>query len=85
MNTKLVDTAQRKEITIGVTDYVKDGILYQGAPTSVVMVESYSDLAGLAGHYEPGTVAYTAGYKAMWQLAADGTWVDMMEVEGDES
>ena len=28
--------------------------------------------------YPPGTVAYTAGFKAMWQLGANGVWVSLM-------
>lgn len=70
-----------KPISIG--DYVDSaGDLVQGVPSGGVMVRSVDDLANLpAGVYEPGTMAYTAGYKGMWQLAADGTWVDMLADE----
>ena len=57
----------------GNTDYLLDGVIYKNAPTKAVMVTEESDLADLTG-YDPGSVAYTAGFKAMWQLSADGTW-----------
>lgn len=60
----------------GNTDYLQGGVVYKNAPTKAVMVDSESDLSDLAG-YEPGSVAYTAGFKAMWQLSADGTWVSV--------
>lgn len=66
----------------GRTDYIKDGILYHGAPAEEVMIEDESQLAMLAG-YPVGTTAYTAGYNGVWQKAADGTWVDIMEVGGN--
>ena len=48
-----------------------------------VMVSSESDLDGLTG-YPSGTIAFTAGYKKMWQLDVDGTtWVDMLEAVSD--
>lgn len=58
-------------------DYVKDGVLYGGAYVGVVMVESESDLDSLPDTYQPGSLAFTAGYQQMWQLAADGTWVEI--------
>lgn len=61
----------------GNTDYLLDGVVYKNAPTKSVMVTAETDLADLEG-YEPGTVAYTAGFTAMWQLSADGTWVSMI-------
>ena len=60
----------------GNLDYVKDGELVRGAPLESVMVTAESDLASLTG-YEPGTIAYTAGFKAMWQLSAAGQWVSL--------
>lgn len=38
-----------------------------------VMVKDETELANLTG-YAPGTIAFTAGYKAMWQLDLDGNW-----------
>lgn len=66
---KYVDVVQ----DTGNTDYVQDGVVYKNAPTKAILVTAQSDLANLTG-YEPGSIAYTAGFKAMWQLSADGTW-----------
>ena len=63
---------------IGQLDYVKDGELHRGGPAPSIMVTAQADLANLPDDYPPGTMAYTAGFKAMWQLAADGTWVSLM-------
>ena len=60
----------------GLTDYVKDGVLYTGAPLSLVMVDSESQLGDLEG-YGPGTIAYTAGFEDMWQMDADGNWTEI--------
>lgn len=57
------------------TDYVKDGVLYKGAGSASVMVESESDLSDITG--SPGKIAYTAGFENIWQMAADGTWVEL--------
>lgn len=63
---------------IGQVDYVQDGKLHVGTNMPSIMVTSEADLASLPNMYPPGTVAYTAGFKAMWQLGADMTWVSMM-------
>lgn len=63
---------------IGQVDYVQDGELHRGANTPSVMVTSEADLAELPKDYPPGTIAYTAGFKAMWQLDSAGNWVSMM-------
>ena len=70
---KFIDQVQ----DTGNTDYVVDGGVVRNAPTRFVMVTSESDLATLTGDYEPGTIAYTAGYKALWQLSAAGEWVSI--------
>ena len=57
-------------------DYVKDGVLYKGNVADSVMIESLDDLSGLTDLC-PGSIAYTAGYKRMWQLNAAGTWVEI--------
>ena len=62
---------------IGNLDYVKDGEIVKNAPTAPVMVPDQAALALLTG-YEPGTVAFTAGFAAAWQLAADGTWATII-------
>ena len=64
----------------GHTDYVLDGEIYQNAAMEPVMVPNgttKADLADLLADYGPGTIAYIAGFSAMWQKAADGTWVDI--------
>lgn len=63
---------------IGQVDYVQNGELHRGANTPSVMVTAEADLAELPKDYPPGTIAYTAGFKAMWQLDSAGNWVSMM-------
>lgn len=53
-----------------------------------IQVRSADDLPELAarfgeGIYVPGLIAYTAGYKAMWQLNADGEWENIVGGESD--
>ena len=60
---------------VGNTDYVdQNGNLVEGAPVKTVLVSSKSEAEALTG-YEPGTIAYTAACKAMWQLSPSGEWV----------
>ena len=61
----------------GTTAYVKDGVIYQNAPNDSVLVSSSSDLELLTS-YEPGTLAFTAGYVHMWQKGVDGTWTQIV-------
>lgn len=63
---------------IGQVDYVKDGELHVGINTPSILVNSEAELSDLPDTYPPGTVAYTAGFKAMWQLDTAGNWVSMM-------
>lgn len=60
--------------------YLDGKPIYQPTDDTLVilMISDKSELAELLKHYPPGTVAYTAGFKAMWQLSAAGTWVSMM-------
>lgn len=67
--------------------YIKNGKLIDGSRINEypeVMVESQNDLATLSaqGACAVGTIAFTAGYKGMWQRAANGSWVDLYETEG---
>ena len=62
---------------ISINDVVRDGEIYAGVSAPSVMVESESDLANLPT-YPAGTMAYTAGFQAMWQLDASGNWVSMI-------
>lgn len=57
--------------------YIKDGMPNQ-SDEFTVMVESENDLAELTETC-PGMIAYTAGYKDIWQLDASGNWVDILE------
>lgn len=55
-------------------DYIDaNGDLIKGVTASAVMVTAEADLANLTD-YEPGSIAYVAGFGSMWQLGADGTW-----------
>ena len=60
--------------SVGSVDYIQDGRVVRNADLKSVMIASQNDLANLTG-YEPGTIAYTAGFKAIWQLSATGQWV----------
>ena len=62
--------------TIGDIDYVKGGEIYKHANCSCILVGSSADLTLLTG-YEPGSVAFTAGFANLWQLDASGTWQSM--------
>lgn len=62
---------------IGQTDYVQNGELHRGGTAPSVMISDQTDLENLPNCYPPGTIAYTAGFKAMWQLDATGSWVSM--------
>ena len=67
-----------KAISIGEIKYFQDDVLNVGREASAVMVESEDQLTELAGMVNPGSFAFTAGLTGMWQLAADGTWVDCL-------
>ena len=60
----------------GNTDYVLDGAVVKNAPMKIVLVTSKAQAEALLSEYDPGTIAYTAGFLQMWQKAADGTWAD---------
>lgn len=63
---------------VGQTDYIDNNGLHSVGTASAVMISNESELAELLKHYPPGTLAYTAGFKAMWQLNAAGAWVSMI-------
>lgn len=63
--------------------YYKDGVIYTPVPKQSIMVASKSELDEL--ECEPTTVAYTAGYKNMWQLDASGTWQTITEEAADNN
>ena len=63
---------------MGLNDYIKNGIVEQGRQARMVLVNSENDLEALGPYgYEPGTLAYTAGFAQMWQLSASGEWVSV--------
>lgn len=63
--------------------YYEDGTIIQIAPKSSIMVASKSELDNITpADIPPTSIAYTAGFKNMWQLAADGTWETIIEEEG---
>jgi hypothetical protein len=68
------------EDTSRTTNYVFDGtdvVEIQGS--AVVMVSSESDLTALAGKVGPGSIAYTSGWQAAWQLGIDdSTWTQFI-------
>ena len=77
--TKAVLTSSMgRQQTSGEIDYIKDDMLYIGANLRSVLVSSESDLPNLTD-YEPGTLAFTVGYKDMWQLGLDGSWVSLFD------
>ena len=64
--------------------YYEDGTIIQVAPKSSIMVASKDDLDSItAADLPPTSIAYTAGFKNMWQLDADGVWQPIIEEEGE--
>ena len=68
---------KRSQAPVSINDVVRNGEIHAGVSAPSIMVESQSDLANLPT-YPAGTMAYTAGYKALWQLDASGNWVSML-------
>ena len=62
---------------VSLIDYVKNNVLHKQVPADSVMVGSSADLANIKDNYNPGVVAYTAGFANMWQLVADGEWQEI--------
>lgn len=62
------------------TNYVFDGTnVLEVMGSVVVMVSSESDLTALAGKVGPGSIAYTSGWQAAWQLGIDdSTWTQFI-------
>lgn len=56
-------------------DYVSGGKIMRNSGARMVLVESQSQLSSLS-NYDPGTIAFTAGFVKMWQKSPGGTWVD---------
>lgn len=75
--TKGITYEKRSQAPVSINDVVRNGEIHAGVSAPSIMVESQSDLANLPT-YPAGTMAYTAGYKALWQLDASGNWVSML-------
>ena len=54
--------------------YVDGNKIISNIPMQTILVSAHSDLENLID-YSPGTIAYTAGYRQMWQKAPNGSWV----------
>lgn len=54
------------------------GVFRVGPFAQAILIESADKLPALTG-LQPGSIAFTAGYAAVWQLDTDGTtWVQMV-------
>ena len=77
MEIKNMTRTARKVLDLGMIDVVdSDGVLREDVPCKGVMVTAESDLANLPD-YQPGTLAFTAGFGSMWQKDAEGTWQEV--------
>ena len=77
MEIKNMTRTAQKVLDLGMIDVVdSDGVLREDVPCKGVMVTAESDLASLPD-YQPGTIAFTAGFGSMWQLSAAGTWAEV--------
>lgn len=74
---KLLETFHGKG-EVDLMDYVSGTTLHKQVPSDSVMVTSETDLAKVKDNYNPGVVAYTAGFAHMWQLSAAGEWVSIV-------
>ena len=77
MNTKTITQNKLKVIANSVNDVVHGDLLVKDTPAPTVLVEAQTDLAQLPAS-PAGTIAYTAGFKAMWQLDTQGNWVSVL-------
>ena len=77
MEVKTITQNKVKVQTAGMNDVVHGNTLVKDTPAPSVLVTAQTDLANLPA-YPAGTIAYTAGFKAMWQLSAAGSWVSVL-------
>lgn len=61
--------------------YVKNGeyIALAPDPSDSVMVTQQSDLQYIPEDVPIGTIAFTAGFKKIWQKDIDGSWDALVE------
>lgn len=78
MQIKQITQDKTQVINSDTNDVVVGNILYRGMPAANVMVTAESDLANLPDDYPAGTIAFTAGYKDIWQLDASGSWISVL-------
>lgn len=62
---------------VGANDVVGANGLTKNVLAPSVLVRSENDLAQLP-EYPAGSIAYTAGFKEMWQKDASGSWVSLL-------
>lgn len=77
MNVKTITQNRTKVLSGGINDVVYGNSLIKDSPAPSVLVTAQTDLANLPA-YPAGTIAYTAGFKAMWQLSAAGDWISVL-------
>lgn len=77
MEVKTITHNKQKVMSGGMNDVVYGQTLVKDTPAPSVLVSTQDDLAELPA-YPAGTIAYTAGFKAMWQLSAAGDWVSVL-------
>lgn len=58
--------------------FIYEDAYYGTNPSCSIMVDSESDLENIPNTVPPGSLAYTAGYQAMWQKGLDGNWVSIV-------
>lgn len=63
--------------TVDDMEYLKNGEIHRHSAAKSIMVQSESDLSNLVG-YEPGSIAFTAGFAKIWQLDASNNWVQIV-------
>ena len=65
------------DVTTEVIDYIdSDSATVMDSPIKSIMITEESDLATLT-EYNVGTIAFTAGFTKMYQLDADGDWINI--------
>ena len=77
MEVRTIGHDKAKITSFSANDVVSGGELIKDMPAPSVLVTAQTDLAQLP-EYPAGTVAYTAGFKGMWQLNAAGEWVSVL-------
>lgn len=61
--------------------YLKNGVIQKVMTDGIsIMIGSENDLANLDAY--AGTIAYTAGFGNMWQMNAEGEWIEMANGSG---